>query len=104
MAQQISAHNAQCVGESDIEIVEAWQVLHVERMTGDDESALWGDGGQNVLAWFDLGDLQSVLYQAPGADLPVIEKQAGLGERMLAWFGTLVGNEPRDRLVGCHGF
>ncbi|MCD6497596.1 MAG: hypothetical protein J7M25_04730 [Deltaproteobacteria bacterium] len=103
MAQQDATQEMQR-SESDTEIVEAWQVLQVERITGEDESTLWGEGGQSVLAWFDLGDLQAVLYQAPGADLPVVEKQAGLGERMLAWFSALVGNEPRYRLVGCHGF
>lgn len=81
------------------EPIEAWQVEAVERAFEDNEHRLWGRDGTMVLAWFDLGDTRSALYDTPLTELPEVEVQAGAWERMKGWVKAFVGYPPSYRLV-----
>lgn len=85
---------------SECEPVEAWQIEAVERPAGDLEHTQWGENGLYILNWFDLGDARSQFYETPLTELPEVEAQASVAERVIGWLMTFAGFPPRYRLVG----
>ncbi len=63
------------------EPVEAWQIVSVERLD-ERESARWGEGGDQVVEWFDRGDLES---WARDAALAALGERRNFATRPTGW-------------------
>ncbi len=69
--------------------VESWQVVSVERLPGDRECDSWGHDGRRVLAWFDLGDLQTALAEEAWTH-SAWSVRLGLWARLRAWLRSIL--------------